>query len=193
MTQIALLSAMSQDNLDFPEMARNNFEQISQMSRELVCALYQTVWAVNPENDNLDALGNYICQMVNQLCERVRFRCRFHLPDLPREIEISSQIRHNISMVVKEAVHNVIKHAKASEVKINVEFTGHLLTISVQDDGCGFQPPGNIAGNGLQNMKQRMADIGGSCSIESNLGHGTKIRLSLAVTSAEKNPVKQPM
>ncbi len=192
-TQIALLSAMSQDNLDFPEMARNNFEQISQMSRELVCALYQTVWAVNPENDNLDALGNYICQMVNQLCERVRFRCRFHLPDLPREIEISSQIRHNISMVVKEAVHNVIKHAKASEVKINVEFTGHLLTISVQDDGCGFQPPGNITGNGLENMKRRMADIGGSCFIESNPGQGTKIRLSLAVTSAEKNPVKQPM
>ena len=187
-TQIALLSAMSQNDLSFPEMARNNFEQISQMSRELVFALYQTVWAVNPENDNLDALGNYICQMVNQLCERAPFRCRFHLPDLPREIEISSQIRHNISLVVKESVHNVIKHAKASEVKINVEFTGHLLTISVQDDGCGFQPPNNIAGNGLENMKRRMVDIGGSFSVESNPGHGTKIRLSLAVAPAEKNP-----
>lgn len=189
-TQISLLSAMSQDNSDFSEMARSNFEQISQMSRELVSALYQTVWAVNPENDNLDALGNYICQMVNQLCDRMQFRCRFDLSDLPRGIQVSSQIRHNISMAVKEAVHNVIKHAKASEVKINVEFTSNLLTVSVRDDGCGFQPAKNMTGNGLINMKRRLEDIGGSCSVESNLGRGTTVRLCLAIASADKNFVK---
>jgi signal transduction histidine kinase len=189
-TQISLLSAMSQGNSNFPEMARTNFEQISQMSRELVSALYQTVWAVNPENDNLDALGNYICQMVNQLCDRVPFRCRFHVEDMPREIQVSSQIRHNISMAVKEAVHNVIKHAKASEVKINVEYTGNLLTVSVQDDGCGFQPADNVAGNGLGIMKRRLADIGGSCSFESCPGRGTAVRMCLTIPSTDKNLIK---
>jgi signal transduction histidine kinase len=189
-TQISLLSAMSQGESNFSDKARANFKQISQMSRELVVALYQTVWAVNPENDNMDALGNYICQMVNQLCDRVQFRCRFQMGDLPREVQVSSQIRHNVSMAVKEAVHNVIKHAKASEVKITVEYTGQLLTVSIQDDGCGFQPSDTIAGNGLGNMKRRLADIGGSCSIESCPGRGTTVRLCLTIPPTDKNPVK---
>jgi signal transduction histidine kinase len=189
-TQISLFSAMSQGESDFSEKARANFEQISQMSRELIAALYQTVWAVNPENDNLDALGDYICQMVHQLCDRVQFRCRFQMGDLPREVQVSSQIRHNVSMAVKEAVHNVIKHAMASEVKITVEFTGQLLTVCIQDDGCGFKPSNNIAGNGLGNMKRRLADVGGSCSIESCPGRGTMVRLGLTLPPTDTNPVK---
>jgi signal transduction histidine kinase len=89
-TQISLFSAMAQGNQGFPEKARENFDQISRMSRELVSALYETVWAVNPENDNLDALGNFLCQMVNQLCEQGRLRCRLHVVELPREIQVES-------------------------------------------------------------------------------------------------------
>jgi signal transduction histidine kinase len=84
----------------------------------------------------------------------------------------------------------VIKHAKASEVKITVEYTGQLLTVSIQDDGCGFQPSDTIAGNGLGNMKRRLADIGGSCSIESCPGRGTTVRLCLTIPPTDKNPVK---
>jgi signal transduction histidine kinase len=186
-TQISLLSAMSQDNPALSEKTRADFNRISQMSRELVSALYETVWTVNPENDNLDALGNYLCQMVNQLCGGLQFSCRFHLQDLPRDIQVSSQIRHNISMAVKEAVHNAIKHAHASEVSIYVEYTGNLLTISVQDDGRGFQPADNLVGHGLNNMKQRLEDIGGSYSIESQPGKGTTVHLRLVVRAHDKD------
>ncbi len=180
-TQISLLSAMAQDNSSFPEKARNDFDKISKMSRELVSALYETVWAVNPENDNLEAQGNYLCQMVNQLCERAPIRCRFHVLDLPSEVQISSQTRHNINMAVKEAVHNVIKHASASEVTIRMAFTDGFLDISIQDDGVGFQPDEKVGGNGLTNMKQRMANIGGSCFVESEPGKGTTVRIRLTV------------
>jgi signal transduction histidine kinase len=175
------------DNAAFPEKARAEFDRISRMSRELVSALYETVWAVNPENDNLDALGNYLCQMVNQLCERSQFRCRFHVLDLPTEIQVSSQTRHNISMTVKEAVHNVIKHANASEVAMRMAFTGNLLSISVRDDGRGFVPNGHLSGNGLTNMNRRMQDIGGKCFIESGPGKGATVHIELAVKFAGKN------
>ena len=181
MTQISLLSAMSHENRVFPERARAEFDKISQMARELVSALYQTVWAVNPENDNLDALGNYLCQMVNQMCERTRLRCRFDLADLPQQISVSSQLRHNITMAVKEAVHNTIKHAGASEVLTRVTFKENLLTIAVQDNGCGFQPLDHAAGHGLANIKRRMEDAGGTCLIESQPGNGTTIYLRLTV------------
>ncbi len=189
-TQISLVSAMSQDDPTFPEKARADFDRITQMSRDLVSALYETVWAVNPEYDNLDALGNYLCQMVNQLCERTQFRCRFHVLDLPREVQVSSQIRHNITMVVKEAIHNVIKHAKASEVVMQVSFINGLLDITIQDNGCGVQSVGDHAGNGLTNMKQRMKNIGGKCSIEHKLGFGTTVHMCLIIGNSESRRKK---
>jgi signal transduction histidine kinase len=151
------------------------------MSRELVAALYETVWAVNPENDNLEALGNYLCQMAKQLCEQTTLRCRFHVQDLPHDVQVSSQTRHNISLAVKEAVHNIIKHAKASEVTIRMAFADVFLDVSVQDDGSGFQPAENIPGNGLSNMKQRLQNIGGTCFVESKPGHGTTVRMRLRI------------
>jgi signal transduction histidine kinase len=180
-TQISLLSGMAQDDASFPEEARADFANVSRMARELVSALYETVWAVNPENDNLDALGNYLCQMVNQSCVQAQLRCRLHVADLPRDVQVSSQTRHNITMAVKEAVHNVIKHAHASEVNLVVAFEGRLLTVSIQDDGGGFQQTGDSAGNGLANMKRRLEDMGGDCSIESRAGRGTTVRMRLEI------------
>jgi signal transduction histidine kinase len=124
--------------------------------------------------------------MVNQVCERTGIRCRFHMVDLPREIEVSSQIRHNISMAVKEAVHNVIRHAEATEVTVAMLFDGGLLTITILDNGCGFQPAGTFSGNGLPNMRRRLSDIGGSCVMESRPGAGTTIRISLSLRPSAK-------
>jgi signal transduction histidine kinase len=180
-TQISLLSAMAQENPAFPDKARADFDKVSKMSRELVSALYETVWAVNPENDHLEALGNYLCQMVKQLCEQTPIRCRFHVLDLPPEVQVSSQTRHNISLAVKEAVHNIIKHAGAAEVTIRMAFADDFLDVSVHDDGSGFQPVDGISGHGLSNMKLRLQNIGGTCLIESKPGEGTTVRLRLRI------------
>jgi signal transduction histidine kinase len=185
-TQISLVSAMAEENASFPEKARADFDKISKMSRELVSALYETVWAVNPENDNLDALGNYLCQMVKQLCEQTPLRCRFHVLDLPHEVQVSSQTRHNISLAVKEAVHNIIKHAKATEVTIRMVFTDGVLDVSINDDGSGFQTVETISGHGLSNMKQRLQNIGGRCFVESNPGHGTTVRMNLRIQPSKQ-------
>ena len=182
-TQISLLSAMAHRNQSLPEKARMDFDQISQMSRDLISALYETVWAVNPENDNLDALGNYLCQMLNQLCEQAELGCRLDIQELPKDIQVSSQIRHNITLAVKESLNNVIKHAKATEVIVRITFEKMVLTISVQDNGRGFSPVNNLAGNGLKNIKLRLESIGGSSLIESQPGKGTTVRLRLFIKS----------
>jgi len=186
-TQISLLSAMSRNN-DSLDKARRDFDRISEMSRELVTALYETVWAVSPENDNLEALGSYLCQMANKLCEQTPLRCRFHVNGLPTEVQLSSQTRHNITMAVKEAIHNAIKHAHASEISISITFTNDVLEISIQDNGRGFKPGVPTDGNGLSNMRQRLASIGGQCSVESQPGAGTTMRIHLLVRSLEKIP-----
>ena len=189
-TQISMVSSRAQYNQGFPETARVEFDRISKMSRELVSALYETVWAVDPENDNLDELGNYLCQIVNKLCEQAQFRCRFYAVDLPSDVQVSSQTRHNISMAVQEAVHNVIKHAGASEVTIDIQFANDLLVVTVRDDGSGFKPVADSGGNGLINIKKRMSDIGGNCIMESELGKGTTIQLSVKIKSSVRHSAK---
>ena len=185
-TQISLLSAMSQDNAAFPEKARAEFDRISKMSRELVSALYETVWAVSPENDNLEALGSYLCQMVNKLCEQTPLRCRFNTLSLPHEVQVSSQMRHNINMAVKEAVHNIIKYAKATELTMRITFEEGILHIFIQDNGIGFQPNDTAGGHGLTNMQQRLSSIGGRCLIESKPGQGTTVRIRIAIKPLKK-------
>ena len=181
-TQISLLSAMAHENTGFPDKARADFDKISKMSRELVAALYETVWAVNPENDNLEAQGNYLCQMVNQLCERTPIRCRFNVLGLPHEIQVSSQTRHNINMAVKEAVHNIIKHSDATEIFVKMTYEAEVLTISIEDNGTGFQTDtARPGGHGINNMKQRLANVGGTCYIESIPGKGTTVRMQLTI------------
>jgi signal transduction histidine kinase len=174
-TQISLVSGLAQGDHTLSEKARGEFNAISGMARELVSALYETVWAVNPENDNLDALGNYICQMVDNLCDKAQLHRRLRLAELPRDFQVSSHVRHNLIMAVKEAVHNAIKHAQASELSIYVDWEGTTLTIRVQDGGCGFDPAGSAAGHGLANMQRRLEHLGGTCSIQSERGRGTTV------------------
>jgi len=174
-TQISLVSGLAQSDDTLSAKARAEFNTISGMARELVSALYETVWAVNPENDNLDALGNYVCQMVDNLCDKAQLRRRFRVAELPRDFQVSSHVRHNLIMAVKEAVHNAIKHAKASELSVYVDWQGTTLTIRVQDGGCGFEPAGATSGSGLANMRHRLEYLGGSCSIQSERGQGTTV------------------
>jgi signal transduction histidine kinase len=184
-TQISLLSALAQNDAALSETARAQFDRISSMSRDLVSALYETVWAVNPENDNLDAMVNYLCEKFNEFCQQAQLRCRLHISDLPKNVEVSSRSRHNISMAAKEAMHNVIKHASASQVTVRITFVESVLTISIQDNGVGFQPGGASSGNGLVNMKRRMEDIGGACAVESHPGEGTIVHLRLPIAYSQ--------
>lgn len=180
-TQITMMSAMSLHDPTLSEKTREDLNQIKRMSRDLVTALYETVWAVSPEYDNLDALGSYLCQMANQQCDRTPVHCRLNVSELPHEVQVSSQTRHNITMVMKEAINNVIKHSGASEMVMNAAWKDEVLDISIEDNGHGFAANDGHGGHGLNNMKHRMEKIGGSCLIESKPGTGTAVRVSLTI------------
>jgi signal transduction histidine kinase len=174
-TEIALLSSSAQLKPNLSDEARTEFGAISRLTNDLVRALYETVWAVNPKNDHLDSLAGFVCQMANQMCAQAQLRCRLEIPDLPDEVPVASPIRHNVIMAVKEAIHNVIKHARASEIQIGFRQEGNVLTLQVSDNGCGFDPAVTVRGNGLDNMERRMRSLQGSCSVASQPGAGTKV------------------
>lgn len=177
-TEIALLSSSAQLNLRLSaEEARSQFGSLSRLTNDLVRALYETVWAVNPKNDNLDSLASFVCQLAEQMCSQAQLRCRLEPPNLASVIQLGSTVRHNVIMAVKEAIHNVIKHGAASEIQIRMEEAKGVFKIQVNDNGQGFDPAATARGNGLDNMDRRLRSLQGSCSVESQLGGGTKVTL----------------
>lgn len=190
-TQISLLSSAAQKKPGISPETQNDFASVSQMSRSLVEALYETVWAVSPENDHLDSLVTYICQAANQMCAQAGLKCRLRIPDLPHDTPVTSGVRHNLVMTIKEAIHNVIKHAEATEVQISIGLEAQLLRIEVADNGTGFDSAIKRRGNGLANMKRRMEAVGGQCIQHSEPGAGTQIRLELALAGIAR-PASTP-
>ncbi len=187
-THISLVSARAEENASSAEKARASFEQISALTRDLVFSLYQIVWAVNPENDNLEALANHLCQISSKLCASANLPCRLHVSELPPRFPVSSDVRHHVSMTVCESINNAIKHAKANELSISLSFENSVLSISIRDDGQGFQFDSTRAGNGLSNMQHRIEELGGSVSIESAPGKGTTVHITLRL-----NPPTRPL
>ncbi|HWI59197.1 MAG TPA: histidine kinase, partial [Bacillota bacterium] len=128
-TEISLLSSSAQSKANLSsEEARAQFGAVSRLTNDLVRALYETVWAVNPKNDDLDSLASYVCQLADQMCAQAQLRCRLEMPELPADIPVASTVRHNVIMAVKEALHNVIKHGHASEIQIRLQEVKGVLT-----------------------------------------------------------------
>jgi signal transduction histidine kinase len=182
---IALLSSSAQSKPNLSQEVRAEFEAVTRLTHDLVRALYETVWAVNPKNDHLDSLAGFVCQMANQMCAQAQLRCRLEIPDLPAEIPVTSHIRHNVIMAVKEAIHNVIKHGHASEIQIGIRQAGKVLTLQVRDNGCGFDPAVIVRGNGLDNIERRLHSVLGSCSVASRPGAGTTVTLEFPLPASE--------
>ena len=183
-TEIALVSSAAQLKPNLSDEARAEFGEVSGLTNDLVRALYETVWAVNPKNDDLDSLASFVCQMANQMCAQAQLRCRLEIPDLPDDVPVASPIRHHVIMAVKEAIHNVIKHGHASEIQISIQQARRVLTLQISDNGCGFDPAITVRGNGLDNMERRMCSLQGSCLVVSQPGAGTKVTLEFPLPVA---------
>lgn len=180
LTQIALLSELAQQDRAAPDKAGERIEKISVAARQGIRSLDEIVWAVNPRNDTLAHLIDYAGQFALDYLRLAGVRCRLDFPEQAPQLEIPTDVRHNLFLVVKEALHNVVKHARASEVWLRVHATDDALRIAIEDNGCGFErPPADAGADGLRNMRQRVAEIGGRCRIEGHDGAGTKIMVDV--------------
>ena len=180
LARISLLSGLAKDDKDHPEQVLAHVTRIAQSADESVRALEEIVWAVRPGSDSLQSLVEYIAHFSNELFETDGRRCRLDLPhDLPA-LPLPPEVRHNIFLVVKEALTNVLKHASAKEVRVQAKATGTELEIVVQDNGLGFDPdqsagrPGTR--DGLLNMRRRAETIGGTLTVDTGAA-GTTVRL----------------
>ena len=181
LTRISLLSDLARADKDSPSQVEVHAQKISQSAGQTVRALEEIVWALRPGSDSLQSLVEYIAHFANELFDGDNAHCRLDLPqDLPAR-SLPPEMRHNIFLVVKEALTNALKHGQAREVRVQAKASARTLEMVVQDDGQGFEaqalPPKPGKQQGLGNMRRRAADMGGTLAVESAPGKGTAVRL----------------
>ncbi|MCX6922865.1 MAG: histidine kinase [Verrucomicrobia bacterium] len=151
--------------------------------RELARAMDEIIWAVNPRNDTLPSLVSYLQHFASEYLDPTPIRARMDVPAGLPPVLLHAQARHSLFLAVKEAIHNAAAHSGAAEIWIRVQWATPVLTISVEDNGRGFEPARSSgARNGLTNMPTRLRDIGGACAVESQLGQGCRVRFTLPLT-----------
>lgn len=176
LSHISLLSSFAQSTSPNQEV-KSNFGQISAMSRELIGALSETVWMLNPKNNQLEALVDFLCRVVSELCRLANIRCRIDAMSVTENVTINHEFRHNMSLAVKEAVNNALKHSGASEITMTVRVEGKRLITIITDNGIGMAQPAGKPGLGLDSITQRMATIRGKSQIEPIESSGIRISL----------------
>jgi signal transduction histidine kinase len=182
LTHVIVLSELLKEDNAQPKNVEAHATMIGNTARKAVRGLRTIIWAANPQNDTLDSLVQYISQYSHEFCEAAALSCRLDLPTEVPALPLIAEVRHNLFMVVKEALHNIFKHASASEVRLSLELQEGLLEIRVEDNGRGFEIDSVAANrrNGLPNMRHRMEAIGAALFVESSPEAGTSIRVRWA-------------
>ncbi|HRY33889.1 MAG TPA: histidine kinase [Bacteroidales bacterium] len=186
LTKISILSDMARSTAASGGQPVQWLHQISEISRRVIEEMNQVIWALNPKNDSLAGLIAYLRRYAGEYFEDSPVKCRFDLPDSLPDIDLRVELRRNIYLVVREALHNVVRHSKAMEVVISLDVNMEGFSIGIRDDGIGFEPD-KIArpGNGIFNMRKRMEQIGGQIIINSLPGRYTGIVLRMPLNVKE--------
>jgi len=181
LTRIKFLSETIGIKKQLHQPVEEEIQNIRAHAHDMIDKMGEIVWALNEKNDSLSDLLAYTREYAVEYLSENGLKNVVTIPDDFPTLSVSGEFRRNVYLSVKEALHNIIKHARANEVLIDFIITTSLV-IRIQDDGIGFDTT-NIRpySNGLVNMKKRMSDIGGNIAIEHN--KGTIIILSAPLTS----------
>lgn len=171
-TRIALLSEIAKSE---PVADVRQLNEISGNARQLADSLREIVWGLDPKHDTFDNLMAYVREYATGYLDTASIDHRICFPEEIPDTPISHELRRNICLVVKEALHNIVRHARASAVKITLEMHQRHFSFYITDNGCGFCAETVSGGNGLKNMHIRTERSGGRHSIISAPETGTRL------------------
>ena len=169
-------SALEALNTDSGEAAES-IDYILKLAAGGLTEMRTLLYKLRPESLAAEGLVEALRQHIGSLAERHKIALQLHLgeePDLP----LSS--KHAVYRMVMEAVHNAVKHAQAETLKLSLEQRDGALSITIEDNGHGFDPSKDFSGHhGLDSMKERILSLGGQIDLESHLDVGTIVRATI--------------
>ncbi|MBO0935909.1 sensor histidine kinase [Fibrella sp. HMF5335] len=186
LSSISILSQTARRNaLRNPEKTQQALDSIGQTARQVIDRMGDMVWSINPSHDSMNDVLARMTDVGNTLFSDTDVVFNLSVADDVQGMSLSAEVRREFFLIYKEALTNVARYARANGIRVTLRREGHNLALTVQDNGCGFDPanptyrnPGG--GNGLRNMQARAKLIGGELTLQSAPGEGTIIRLLVA-------------
>lgn len=190
LTRIMMLGERAEEGLDkHPEIGLH-IRKIVDSARGTVQSLDEIVWAINPQNDTLEGLVMYISHYADEFFENAGISCRLEVPVKLPSLMVSAEVRHDLFLVVKEAFNNCLKHSNASVVRVAALSQAGSISVTIEDNGRGFEGNGNgngRKGNGLDNMRKRIESLGGQFFMASAAGKGTRVSFTVRLNQKQSS------
>lgn len=159
-----------------PDQARLMLETIGQTARRVVAAMREIVWSLNSNQTSLESFGHRLRETANLLFDHQAVNLHLNLPaDSDPAWVLPAEGRRDLFLMVKEMLHNAVRHAQATNVYVDIRQEPGMLYVTVRDDGRGFVPAATDGkgGNGLRSLRQRAVAMNGQLTIESQPDSGT--------------------
>jgi len=181
LSQIAVLSEVVRRQVDGTAAVSQPLSTIASTARELVDSMSDIVWAINPNRDNLGDLVHRMRRFASDLFTANDIEFRFDAGETDRPLKLDADVRRQILLIFKESVHNIVRHSACSSVEIDLRMENHAITLTVKDDGKGFDTAQDGRGHGLLSMTQRAKTLGAALAISTRTGGGTVVSLKVPV------------
>lgn len=165
-----------------PERAKEKLSDLQRLTRGAMAETRAVLWELQPTAMEIIDLSGLLREMAAALRNRKRLNVLLKLdeePPIPNEIKII------LYRIVQEALNNIIKHARATEVRLELQTQPGMVRLVIQDNGRGFDP-NKPWGEGLQGMAERAAEIDATFKVTSAQGNGTQVSVSWANQARKK-------
>ena len=178
LVEINLSSELAQDPAVGVDEVREHTREIGTRAREMVTALDEIVWAVNPKYDTVSSLATYFCQYAQHFLRSTTVRCHLEVAkDLP-VAPLNAEQRHSLFLAFKEALSNVVQHSGATDLRLAIAASDGMLIVVLGDNGRGLDPTlvrERLGADGLGNMRRRLQQLSGRCELAGGPGQGTTV------------------
>ena len=159
-----------------------HFAKIAEQSDRMMESMTDIVWSISPGNDSLERVVMKMKEFAAEILEPKNITYKFTGEDSLKDTTLSVDKRKNLFLIFKEAVNNAAKYSGATDLEIKFVRQGNTLSLSVSDNGNGFEPETVKAGNGLKNMKERAHALSARFDFATTLRKGTRVALELPLT-----------
>lgn len=166
-------------------LKREHLGSLARSAGELISSMRQIIWTMNHDQADLADLFAYAGSYARMYCEEHGLKMDIITRSGVKQVRLTSEQRRNIFLTVKEALHNVVKHAGARSVHMTMAGEPGQLSVVIEDDGTGL--PSNAAdglGNGLRNMHNRIRSLGGQLEVSAGAVRGTRVRFTVPLATA---------
>jgi signal transduction histidine kinase len=176
LSTIAMVSRVVQRAPELTMATRGRVAEIFETAIKTSEGMKDIVWFIKPKDDTIDDLLLRMKDTASSILSDVGHE--FRTPGKGSTTLVTVEFKRNFFLSFKEVLANIVKHAAATKVRIQIERQADFLEAVIEDDGRGFDQDTARRGNGLGSLQRRAKSMGGKCEIRSSPGKGTTVKFS---------------